>query len=58
MTLNKEGSRSMKIALDSSLRVDILPDKRDVKNVSGIHVKVCRDVLNLKFYQINDLITI
>lgn len=45
--LKREGSRSMKMAPDSSLKVEIRPDSRDVKNVSGTHVSVCLDVLNL-----------
>lgn len=37
----------MNIAPDSSLSVEIRPDNKDVKKVSGTHVSVCRDVLNL-----------
>lgn len=37
----------MKMAPDSSLKVEIRPDRSDVKNVSGTHVSVCLDVLNL-----------
>ena len=32
----------------SSFNVAILPDNKEVKNVSGTHVNVCLDVLNLK----------
>ena len=48
MMLKSDGSRSMNIAPDSSLRVEMRPDNNEVKNVSGTHVNVCRDVLNLK----------
>lgn len=37
----------MKIAPFSSRRLDILPLKRAVKNVSGMRVRVCFDVENL-----------
>lgn len=37
----------MKIDPLSSTRVLILPLKREVKNVSGIHVKVCLEVQKL-----------
>lgn len=47
MVAKRVGSRSMKMAPDSSLRVEMRPDKSDVKNVSGIQVKVWREVLNL-----------
>lgn len=47
MMLKSDGSRSMNIAPESSLRVDIRPDSNEVKNVSGTHVSVCLDVLNL-----------
>lgn len=48
MMLKSDGSRSMNIAPESSLRVDMRPDSKEVKNVSGTHVNVCLDVLNLK----------
>lgn len=41
------GSLSINIAPFSSLSTDILPLNNAVKNVSGIHVSVCRDVVNL-----------
>lgn len=48
MMPNNVGSRSMNIAPLSSLKLDILPLSNAVKNVSGIQVRVCRDVENLK----------
>ena len=48
MMLKSDGSRSMNIAPDSSRRVDMRPDSNEVKNVSGTHVSVCLDVLNLE----------
>lgn len=41
------GSRSIKMALCSSLRLEMRPLRRAVKKVSGIHVSVCRDVEKL-----------
>lgn len=49
MTANKCGSRSINIAPVSSRKLDIRPLNKAVKNVSGIHVNVWRDVENLKF---------
>lgn len=37
----------MNIAPVSSFKLDIRPLSKAVKNVSGIHVSVCRDVENL-----------
>lgn len=39
----------MNIAPVSSRRLEIRPLNNAVKNVSGTHVNVCRDVENLKF---------
>lgn len=47
MGANAVGSLSMKIAPVSSRSVDILPLSKLEKKESGIHVKVCLDVLNL-----------
>lgn len=48
MTENIFGSLSIKIAPFSSRKLEMRPLKRAVKNVSGITVKVCRDVEKLK----------
>lgn len=42
------GSRSIKMALCSSRRLDMRPLSRAVKKVSGIHVSVCLDVEKLQ----------
>lgn len=42
------GSLSINIAPFSSLKLEILPLRRAVKKVSGINVKVCLDVENLR----------
>lgn len=41
------GSRSINIAPVSSLRLEMRPLNRAVKNESGTQVNVCRDVENL-----------
>lgn len=48
MTPNTFGSLSIKIAPVSSRKLDILPLSKAVKNESGIHVSVWREVENLK----------
>ena len=40
----------MNIEPVSSRKLEIRPLSSAVKNVSGIHVNVCRDVENLKFH--------
>ena len=40
MTLKCTGSRSMNMAPVSSFKLEILPDKREVKKVSGTTVRV------------------
>lgn len=50
MIPNNVGSRSIKIAPLSSLKLEIRPLSNAVKNVSGIQVKVCRDVENLQIF--------
>lgn len=45
MTLKCTGSRSMNMAPVSSFKLEILPDKREVKKVSGTTVRVALDVV-------------
>lgn len=52
MMENSVGSRSMKIALCSSRRLEMRPLRRAVKKVSGIHVSVCLDVEKLQWEKI------
>ncbi|MPC16393.1 hypothetical protein E2C01_009216 [Portunus trituberculatus] len=40
MMLKRDGSRSMNIAPDSSLSVEIRPESNEVKKVSGTHVNL------------------